>query len=297
MEKPDLYRYLDFRAFLRDWFAWRCEQDPKFSRRQFARLAGKRSPGLLTTVMEGERRLTPPMVRAFAGAMDLGAEESAFFSALVQLEQATTTQARNEAWNRVSATRAFREARPLQGASVEYLSHWWYPVVRELAYRHDFRPDPAWIARRIRPTITEPQARAALEALQTLGMLVEADNGAMKPADGLVTTPHEVAGLAAHNYHHGMLDRAIEAIEAYEPADRHMVAATIPVPDALIPELKQEINALQQRVLDLSEQHADQAQRVVQVHLVLFPLSDASEEEVGENPESPPAGQTRKGAS
>lgn len=276
MNQPDLYSYLDFRAYLRDWFAWRSHIDPRFSRRQFARLAGKRSPGLLTTVMEGTRRLTPPMVRAFASAMELGAEESSFFAALVQLDQASTTQARNEAWNRVSASRAFREARPIQGASVEYLSHWWYPVVRELAYRKDFRADPAWIAARIRPAITESQARHALEALQTLGLLTEGSDGTLVPADGMVTTPHEVEGLAAHNYHRGMLEQALEAIERYEPAERHMVAATIPVPDSLLPALKQELNALQQRVLDMSEQHIDQTERVVQVHLVMFPLSDSS---------------------
>lgn len=278
MEKPDLYRYLDFRAYLRDWFAHRCHIDPKFSRRQFARLAGKRSPGLLSTVMEGDRRLTPPMVRAFASAMDLGGEESSFFAALVQLDQAATTQARNEAWNRVSASKAFREARPLQGASVEYLSHWWYPVVRELAHRADFRPDPAWIAKRIRPTITEAQARHALEALRTLGLLAGRRDGSMVPADGLVTTPHEVEGLAAHNYHRGMLERAIEAIDRFEPEQRHMVAATVPIPSSLLPAIKHEINALQQRVLDMSEQHVEHTEQVVQVHLVLFPLSDDTAE-------------------
>lgn len=278
MEKPDLFRTLDFRAYLRDWFDWRTHEDPKFSRRQFARLAGKRSPGLLTTVMEGDRRLTPPMVRAFASAMDLSAEESSFFAALVQLDQATTTQARNEAWNRISASRAFREALPIEGASVAYLSHWWYPVIRELAYRPDFRPDPAWISRRIRPPITEPQARNAVEALRTLGMLVEQKDGHLRPSEGLVTTPHEVEGLAVHNYHRGMLERAIESIDQYEPEDRHMVAATIPIPVSLLPQLKQEINALQQRVLDLSEQHIERAEQVVQVHLVLFPVSDSADE-------------------
>ena len=279
MAEPDIYGYLDYRAYLRDWFQARRARDPKFSRRQFARLAGKRSPGLLTTVMDGQRQLTAPMVHAFASAMELTADESAFFAALVQLDQAVDTRARNEAWRRVSATKAFREARPAHGASVEYLSHWWYPVVRELAHRVDFQPDPAWIAKHVMPQITEPQARRALETLQTLGLLREEEDGSIVPADGVITTPHEVQGLAVHNYHHGMLERAQEAIERFKPAERHLVAATIPVSEALIPVLKQELNALQERVLDLSEQLDGDAERVLQVHLLLFPLSDRAGDE------------------
>lgn len=273
MPRPVIYHYLDFRSFLRDWYQWRCAEDPTFSRRRFARLAGKQSPGLLTSVMDGNRRLTPPLVRAFASAMELPEEEATFFTALVQLDQAVTTQSRNEAWNRVSASRAFQEARPIQGASFQYLSRWWYPVVRELAYRPAFRDDPEWIARQIQPAITPTQAREALDALKTLGLLTKAPDGVLRPTDGLVGTPSEVEGLAVHNYHRGMLERALEAIERFDSSERHMVAATIPVNGALIPLLKQELNALQQRALDLSEQHIDRAEHVVQVHLLLFPLS------------------------
>ena len=280
MAEPDIYRYLDYRAYLRDWYETRRARDPKFSRRQFARLAGKRSPGLLTSAMEGDRQLTGPMVRAFAQAMDLNADESAFFDALVQLDQARDSRTRNAAWERVSATRAFREARPLEGASMAFLSHWWYSVVRELAYRSDFQPDPAWIAQRIRPVITEAQARRALEALETMGFLVRDDEGALVAAeDGVVTTPHEVHGLAVRNYHRAMLERAAEAIETFRDVERHFVAATVSIPESLFGTLKSELNSLQERVLDLSHRSSEEAERVVQVHLVMFPLSDKAGEE------------------
>lgn len=275
MRGPDVHRYLDFRAFLRDWFAARREADPRFSRRAFARLAGKSSPGLLAEVMDGDRQLTPAMVEAFAGAMGLGRAEADFFAALVRLAQATSTTERNEAWDRISASRHFREARRIEGASVEYLSNWWFPVVRELAQRPDFRADPAWIARRIRPPISEGQARKALETLQALELLVPHPERGLAPAEGVVATPHEVAGLAVHNYHRGMLELAIESMERFPPEERHLVAATLSVPRALVPALKRELDALQERVLDLSDRLSDPPEQVMQVHLVLFPLSDA----------------------
>ena len=68
MGAPDIHRYLDFRSYLRDWFDARKAEDAKFSKRSFARLAGKSSPGLLTDVIGG-RQLTAKMVGAFSRAM------------------------------------------------------------------------------------------------------------------------------------------------------------------------------------------------------------------------------------
>jgi uncharacterized protein (TIGR02147 family) len=275
MTQPSIFDYLDFRAFLRDWFAARKAEDPRFSRRELSRRAGSSSPGFLTEVMDGDRQLTGPSVAAIARALELSRSETEFFRALVELDQAEDTAARNLAWERITAARGPRR---IEGAGFEYLSNWWYPVVRELAHRRDFVPEPAWIARRTRPPITEAQARKALQCLLRLGLLEERE-GKIVPADAVVTTPHEVEGLAVHNYHLGMLERARESLDRFEPDERHLVAATISVPASLVPQLKREINALQERILALASQPGQRAEQVLQVELLLFPLSDRAEEE------------------
>lgn len=274
MAEPNLYQFLDFRAYLRAWYEAKRAQDPTFSKRQFARLAGKSSPGLLSEVMDGNRQLTPSMVDSFAKALKLSRAESDFFAALVDLDQATDFSARNEAWEKIRAAKAFQEARPIEGAAVEYLSHWWYPVVRELAAREDFVGDPAWVAKRVRPAVTEAQARKALDVLQELRLLTPDEGGRLRPTDTLVTTPHEVSGMAAHNYHRAMLERAVEAIDRFPQEERHLLAATVSIPHALVDSIKAEMNALQERILALCSHFEGSAEEVVQVHLVMFPLSD-----------------------
>lgn len=274
---PTVFDHLDFRAFLAEWFAAKKASNPRFSHRMFARLAGQRSPSLLHHVMEGTRNLTPATTESFARAMKLGAGEAEFFGLLVALGQAETDTERNEAWERIAATRRFREARRIEGAGFEYLSSWYYPAIRELAHRGDFVDDPDWIARTLRPRITPARARRALEAMLGLGLLVRADDGRVRPADASVVTPHEVEGLAVHNYHHGMLERAREAIDAFDPTERHFGAVTVAVPDALVPRLKQEIAAFQERLLNLCDTAAEPKDRVYQLNLQLFPLSESRE--------------------
>lgn len=275
---PDIYAYLDYRRYLRDWFTARKAANPRYSHRAFARKAGQSSPSLLLAVTDGKRNLTPSTTEAFVLALGLKGEDALFFGALVQLDQAETNDARNRAWERVRATRRFREARQLEGDAVEYLSAWYYPAIRELATCGDFRPDPDWIAARIRPRVTPQQARKALDLLLALGLVTVDAAGKMTPADASVVTPHEVAGLAAFNYHVGMIERAAEALATVSSVERHYCALTVSIPQSLVPRLKRELDAFQERILDLCDGVDDPRERVYQLNLQLFPLSAPGDE-------------------
>ena len=249
----DIHGYLDFRRYLDDWFRAKKAGNPRFSHRMFARMAGQKSPSLALQVMRGERNLTPQTTEAFIRAMGLNADEASFFTDLVQLGQASTGDEQNRAWTRISASRRFREARKLEGQGVELLSHWYHSAVRELAHRADFERNPAWIARTMRPKITASQAKQAIALLLSLGLLVEDDDGGLVPADASVATPHEVAGLAARNYHRGMLELAIDSIESAGRDERHLGAMTVCIPVSLVPKLKREIASFQERLMDLCD--------------------------------------------
>lgn len=270
---PDLFQYLDYRRFLADWFAARKAANPRFSHRAFARKAGQGSPSLLLHVIEGKRNLTPATAESFTRAMALRPDETEFFHALVHLAQAEAVDDRNRAWERVRATRRFREARRLEGDGFEYLSAWYYPAIRELALCDGFRPDPDWIAATLRPRITVSQARKGLDLLLSLGLLRREEDGRVVPAEASVATPHEVGGLAALNYHRGMSERAREAIAEVPRDERHYCAVTVSIPLDLVPRLKRELDALQERLLDLCDSHEGPRDHVYQVNLQLFPLS------------------------
>lgn len=270
---PDLFQHLDFRRYLGDWFAARKAANPRFSHRAFARKAGQASPSLLLAVIAGKRNLTPPTTLAFARAMGLDADEVDFFTALVELGQAESPEERAAAWEKVRAARRFREARRLDGDAVEYLSCWYYPAVRELATCAGFRADADWIAASLRPRITPAQAKKALDLLLSLGLLARRADGGVDVTATSVATPHEVAALAAYEYHRGMLERAAEALATATPSERHYCGVTVAIPASLVPLLKRELDAMQERLLDLCDSAEGPRQRVFQLNLQLLPLS------------------------
>lgn len=276
MTAPDIYAYLSYRKFLGDWFEWMKRMYPHYSHRAFARKAGQSSPSLLLSVLQGKRNLTPVTTEAFLKVLGLDAEAAEFFGALVALDQAETPQIRAAAWDRVRATKRFREGRQLDGDAVQYLSRWYIPAIREFAACRGFRPEPAWLAARMRPRVTADQAQEALDVLFSLGMLVRSDDG-VQAAEGSLVTPHEVAGMAALNYHVGMLDRAREALLKTPPKERHFCAVTVSIPAMLMPDLKRELDLMQERLLERCDGAEGPRQLVYQINLNIFPLTEASE--------------------
>jgi uncharacterized protein (TIGR02147 family) len=276
---PDLFTYLDYRAFIRDWFEARKAVDPALTHRSFVQAAGMRSPSVLINVIDGKRNLSAESTEAFAAALGLDDDERSYFRALVSFGQATTDEERNDALAVVSAERRFRSAHRLEGEAFRFLSHWYLPAVHQLANRSDFRADPTWIAAHLRPRISEVEAAQALETLRALGLLAPTADGELVPADKSIVTARELEHLAACNYHREMTQRAYDGVAAFEPSERHLLGVTIAVPNSLVAQIKQELNRFQARILDLADAADGPADRVFQVNLQFVPLSDSRGED------------------
>ncbi|MFT6395762.1 MAG: hypothetical protein ACJAYU_000504 [Bradymonadia bacterium] len=276
--KPDIFTYLSYREYLGDYYDAAKANTRAFSYRYFSRKAGYSSPNFLKLVIDGRRNLSSDSVEKFASALKLDRDEARFFSNLVTLEQAEKDADRNEAYERVAASRTYRGARRIDHGFFDYLSRWYNPVIREMVMRPDFVEDPAWIASRLVPAIRPAQAEKALALLLDLGLLIRDDEGTLMQGDAAITTGHEVRSLALGNYHRQMLERAGESIELVERDRRDLYALTIVVSDDTVAELKSRIHAFGERVLDLSMRDPN-PQNVYQLGIQLFPLTRSDHDE------------------
>lgn len=276
--EPDLYTYTNYRRYLRDWFDWKKSTNHRFSHRLFARLAGQKSSSVLLSVIDGRRNLTERNIESFCKVLGHDEPAQKFFNALVDLDHATEDTEREDAWSRMWSVRRFRDAHRLTGESYRYLSTWYLPAIRELLQREDFVRDPRWIAERIRPPITASQAEEAIESLLAAGLVEEDEDGRLRQVATRVRTPQQVEGLAVHNYHRAMCERARDAVSGAHRDERYMLGATVCVPEGMVGKLRDEFDAFQRRVLDLCDA-APAHERVFQINLQLFPLSAPFQED------------------
>lgn len=273
--KPDIYTYLDFRAFLRAYYDAGKAHQRGFSYRWFARRAGFASSNFLKLVIDGDRNLGRESAIRVADAIGLTADEQRFFCQLVEFGQADDPDVKAACLERLSATRRFLDARPIDGLLLEYLSRWYHVAIRELAGWDAFVDDPVWIAQQLRPQIAPAEAAAALDVLLRLGLLERDEHGRIRRGEPTLDAGHEVTAVGARTWHLEMLRLAGESIDRTPREQRDLGAMTVCVPRAALPEIKARLQQFREQLMAWCDDQTD-SDCVVQVNLQLFPLSDSA---------------------
>jgi uncharacterized protein (TIGR02147 family) len=274
-----VYDFLDYRAYLAAYYSAAKRTRPSFSFRLFSKLAGLRSPNFLKLVIDGERNLGADSVGRFAEALGLAGADAEFFADLVAFSQAQTLAEKNRAFERIAASRRFRSARRIDGELFAYLSHWYNPVIRELAARRDFQEEPRWIAAQLRPRISASEAAEAMKLLLSLGLLVrEPQSGRIVRGEPTLTTEHEVRSLGAAAFHRQMLERAAGSIDSVPRELRDLAALTVCVSQETATLVKQRIHQFREALTELCDADA-KGSTVYQLNVQWFPLSLAREED------------------
>jgi len=269
---PVVFRYLDARRFLGDYYRYKKATSRAFSYRAFSRKVGLGSPNYLKLVIDGERNLTSEMAGRFAAGVGLAGKARTYFVDLVAFTQAKTTDEKAACYERLIRFREHREVHRIDLAYGQYHRDWYIPAIRELAFREDFQHDPAWVARQLLPPIRESQAREALELLEELELLVQGEDGRWRPADALLSTGPEVKGMHYVQYHRTMIGRALAALDELPPADRDISSVTVTLGPDGVQLLKERLRSFRRELLQQSAEETD-PRRVLQVNLQLFPLT------------------------
>jgi uncharacterized protein (TIGR02147 family) len=268
----DVFGYLDYRAYLRDYYQAKKDAGRGFSYRAFSRRAGLKSPNYLKLVIDGDRNLTPQMAERFGKAVGLAEDALGYYIDLVAFNQAKSSAERNTHYGRLSSFRGYKKAHALDLAQAAYHSTWYIPAIRELAARTDFVGDAEWIAKMLLPPISRGDAQKALSILLDLGLLTKNADGRIVQTESLVSTGPETRGLHIGNYHRGMMERAAESIDLVPAGDRDISSLTLCLGEDGLRHVKERVQRFRRELLELSELE-DDPRRVIQVNLQLFPLT------------------------
>jgi uncharacterized protein (TIGR02147 family) len=270
-----IFDYLDYRAYLRDFYAEQKARGHQFSFRAFAKRAGIRSFNFLQLVMKGQRDLSAQMALHFAKGCGLRGPQADYFCELVAFGQAKTSEERNRAYERLGRFRQFRAAHELEPAQAAYHQNWYIPAIRELVHLPGFVEDPKWIAATLQPPISPAQARDALATLQQLGLLDRDAQGKLRQSKPLVTTGPGPLGHHVVNYHRAMIEQAARALDEVPREQRDISSLTLCVSPKSFEQIKERIASLRQELLQLAELEGP-PDRIVQVGFQVFPLATQS---------------------
>lgn len=244
-----VFGYLDYRAYLRDWYADRKVNHPGFSFRSFSKDAGFRSPNFFKMVMDGIRNLSEKSIIPFMKGLHLTKQEQDFFQNLVFYTQAKTEEAKRSCYERMLQSRKFSEIKPLERPQYDFFSSWYHPLVRELVLAPDFDGTPEYLVEKIRPKITLAQAAHSIELLAQLGFIVRGEDGRWRQSEALLTTGLELKSQAFMKYHQSLLEIAREQLPQIPPEIREVSSLTIGMSPGQVAAFKEKIREFRKEVM------------------------------------------------
>ena len=267
-----IYGYTDYRAYLRDFYAFRKDGQRGYSYRAFSKSAGFTSPNFLKLVIDGERNIGPEALPKFLKALGLKGPMAEYFTALVRLNQAKSDDEKEACLQVLQKLTPQAKRRDLNVESQRYMSHWLYPVIREMVSLKDFRDDPYWIARRLNGRATTSEIGQALQFLMKEGFIERVD-GRFVAKDNMVLSSDEIRSLAIRQYHRQMLEQAKESLESLPLEEREFGALTFVLPEAALEELKYKMKLFRRELHTWAMQVSAErdGEIVVQVNAQMYP--------------------------
>ena len=271
-----IYGYTNYRTFLQDFYESKKNAGRGFSYRQFSKKCGFSSPNFIKLVMEGSRNLSQESVEKVIPALGMSTQEADYFRTLVKLNQESKHELKAIYFDQLKKLTPYEKRRMLDTESVEYLSHWIYPVLREMAVMEGFKDDPYWISRRLTGRATVKDIRKALQFLQHHGFIVKGEGEYTTP-DKIVLSSDETRNFAVRQYHRTILGQAQEALDDLEVSEREFGALIFSLPEASIAELKAKLKEFRKEIhewaLEQSEGEDADDEQVVQYNFQMFPQS------------------------
>lgn len=270
--RPNIFDYLDYRAFLRDLFNFKKYNNRLFSYRVFSGKAGFSSPNFLKLVIDGKRNLSNESIGKIAKGFGLKKQEREFFENLVFMNQASTNDEKNHYYKKMMSVNGYLKSHRINKSNYKYFSKWYYPAIREIAVFGDRNWTPEQISKILNPGIPAKEVEKALDILLELGLLRKDESGLWEQADKVVSTGAEVKSLAIFNYHKEMIKLALEAFERHPADKRSMSGVTISIKEKKLEEIKNIISAFRKELLKLACED-EGSDKVFQINIQAFPLT------------------------
>lgn len=268
---PSIFTYSDYRVFLRDAYEDRRAKDPNFSHRFISGKIGVASSSWFAEVLKGKVNLAGTHLIKLAALMKLKDNETDYFEALVQYNQAGSMEEGNRHFKKLLS---FKEMKvDLVGQEkFEFYSKWYYSAIRELLFFHEFMGDYSSLAKMLDPPIKASQAREGIRLLELLDFIKKDPQGRLRPHTSTLKKDSSFRSLYTANYLKANMELGVQALDRFQKEERHVSSMTLSLSAPGFQKALAELEAMRKRLVRLMEEDAT-PDKVFQLNLQLFPLS------------------------
>jgi uncharacterized protein (TIGR02147 family) len=267
-----VYRYEDYRLYLKDFFALQKATVDGFTHRTFAKLAGFSSSSFCLHVMQGRKNLSGDSIQKLLSAMNLEGTAARYFEALVHYNQAKTLHDREFYFNELNTIRRKTLFYRVNKHQFILYSEWYFSVIRELAVYSQWNGDFQQLGSMVVPPLSAEKAKKAVESLVKAGLLIYNEDGTLRQNSPVVSAD-DAPAVIVNKLKKDFMLKAIEAEEKFRKPAKYSSSATISMSMQSFNKAKGMIDELRQHLLTMALNDSD-VDQVFQVNFQIFPLSE-----------------------
>jgi uncharacterized protein (TIGR02147 family) len=229
----------NYRDILKDELERRCQHNPRYSLRAFARDLDL-SPARVSEILQSKTGLSKERAIEVAKKLGFSASETEYFADLVESEHARSQVKKNLAKIRLNKHEN-KTHQLVQLDTFKLISDWYHFAILELLTLKCAQHKVSWISESLQ--ISEYEAQSAIERLIRLGFLI-VKKGKWLPADENSVTTAEISSDAIRRFHAQILTKAIQALNLQPIEERDFTTLTLAFSRGQMQDAKDELKKL-----------------------------------------------------
>lgn len=266
----NILEYMDYRAFLRDFYESRKQKSPVWSYR-FMSSRLEVDSGQLVKILHGKLHLPQRAMAAAIRLCGLDGREAVYFEELVRFAKAHSESDSALSLERLLALRGVDSVAISRDQS-DYYRSWYHTVVRALLGLAPFRGDWETLGALCTPAISAQQARESVELLERLGVVRRDEQDALRLAERHVTQGESVPRETIRQFQKDTIDLAKQALDTVPREEREISTITMALSEADISLVQGWIRDLRRHVQTLADSTLE-PDRIFHLNVQLFPVT------------------------
>ncbi|MBF0432483.1 MAG: TIGR02147 family protein [Fibrobacteria bacterium] len=266
----NLFRYLDYRDYLKDFYQVQKREHNYFSYRYMGRKL-ELDPGYLVHILNKKHHLSDPKIPNVIKLCKLTVKEGEYFETLVRFGKSKSEKETRIFFEKLVSLRQV-DSLQMDERRYEFYTRWHYSAIRALLDCLPFTGDYKALGKLLDPPISEKEAKKSVSMLKNLKLVQEDEQGNIIPTEAHITTGTGFHSQAVRTFQADMINLARESIERYDKNLRDITTLTVSLDKEAVEDIREMadkfFNEVKKRIDEVGK-----SERVYQINIQMFPLS------------------------
>lgn len=277
-----IFIYSEYREYIKDAINEKRGKNPRYSYRCAAERIGT-SSGTLSRIINGSRHLGTSLLPKMVLYLGLKRREAQYFTLLVNFELISDDSKKRQCYQDILRMRTERNILVPED-NHQFFEQWYYVALFELLRIVKDTSNPAAIGSMLMPPLSEAKTRKAIEVLKRIGYVRQESDDPNCTTEPFLTTGDSWESVAIHSFQVAMSNLAAKALDTVPKEDRDISTLTMALSKDAFKRIREVVKNARAEITAI-ERECSNPQRVYQINMQCFPLTQDTTDNNGEHNE------------